>query len=99
MLMRSCKMLTGPFMHWMVWNGMMLLSVVSLRASVSSEGAMSRTISPEVVWFDPVIYVDGAEVKEGMQGLNPDSVLSVHISSAGNSDEKYNAARTQEKKQ
>ena len=76
-------MLTGPFMHWMVWNGMMLLSVVSLRASVSSEGAMSRTISPEVVWFDPVIYVDGAEVKEGMQGLNPDSVLSVHISSAG----------------
>ena len=76
-------MQTGPFMHWMVWNGMMLLSVVSLRASVSSEGAISRTISTEAVRFDPVVYVDGTEVKEGMQGLTPDSVLSVHISSAG----------------
>ena len=76
-------MQTGPFMHWMVWNGMMLLSVVSLRASVSSEGAISRTISTEAVRFDPVVYVDGTEVKEGVQGLTPDSVLSVHISSAG----------------
>ena len=64
---------------------MVLLSLTSVRAADSSPDGttVDRITFREENRFDPVVYVDGAEVKEGMQGLNPDSVLSVHISSAG----------------
>lgn len=59
--------------------------MTSARAADSSpDGTTADRITfREENRFDPVVYVDGAEVKEEMQSLNPDSVLSVHISSAG----------------
>lgn len=68
----------------LICNAMVLLSLTSVRAADSSlDGTtVDRITFREENRFDPVVYVDGAEVKEGMQGLNPDSVLSVHISSA-----------------
>ncbi len=72
-------------MFCLICNAMVLLSLTSVRAADSSPDGttVDRITFREENRFDPVVYVDGAEVKEGMQGLNPDSVLSVHISSAG----------------
>lgn len=80
------RILLHPLMFCLICNAMVLLSLTSVRAADSSlDGTtVDRITFREENRFDPVVYVDGAEVKEGMQGLNPDSVLSVHISSAGN---------------
>ena len=79
------RILLHPLMFCLICNAMVLLSLTSVRAADSSlDGTtVDRITFREENRFDPVVYVDGAEVKEGMQGLNPDSVLSVHISSAG----------------
>ena len=79
------RILLHPLMLCLICNAMVLLSLTSVRAADSSPDGttVDRITFREENRFDPVIYVDGAEVKEGMQGLNPDSVLSVHISSAG----------------
>ena len=79
------RILLHPLMFCLICNAMVLLSLTSVRAADSSPDGttVDRITFREENRFDPVVYVDGAEVKEGMQGLNPDSVLSVHISSAG----------------
>ena len=79
------RILLHPLMFCLICNGMVLLSLTSVRAGDYSRVGTTvyRITFREENRFDPVVYVDGAEVKEGMQGLNPDSVLSVHISSAG----------------
>ena len=79
------RILLHPLMFCLICNAMVLLSLTSVRAADSSPDGttVDRITFREENRCDPVVYVDGAEVKEGMQGLNPDSVLSVHISSAG----------------
>ena len=79
------RILLHPLMFCLICTAMVLLSLTSVRAADSSPDGttVDRITFREENRFDPVVYVDGAEVKEGMQGLNPDSVLSVHISSAG----------------
>ena len=79
------RILLHPLMFCLICNATVLLSLTSVRAADSSPDGttVDRITFREENRFDPVVYVDGAEVKEGMQGLNPDSVLSVHISSAG----------------
>lgn len=79
------RILLHPLMFCLICNAMVLLSLTSVRAADSSPDGttVDRITFREENRFDPVVYVDGAEVEEGMQDLNPDSVLSVHISSAG----------------
>ena len=64
-------------MFCLICNAMVLLSLTSVRAADSSPDGttVDRITFREENRFDPVVYVDGAEVKEGMQGLNPDSVF------------------------